>query len=78
MQLWNHHPQCNLKISHCTLLNFETVQQLLMIPLTLRGPSTLTWELRTGDCKITLEDKQKIANLTYYISSESLKDAESE
>ena len=44
----------------------------------LRGPSTLTWELRIGDCKITLKDKQKIGNLTYYISSESLKDAESE
>ena len=44
----------------------------------LRGPSTLTWELRTGDCKITLEDKQKIGNLTYHISSESLRDAESE
>ena len=24
----------------------------------LRGPVTLTWELRTGDCKITLEDKR--------------------
>ena len=44
----------------------------------LRGSSTLTWELLTGDCKITLEDKQKIGNLTYYISSESLRDAESE
>ena len=44
----------------------------------LREPSTLTWELRTGDCKITLEDKQKIGNLTYYILSESLRDAESE
>ena len=44
----------------------------------LRGPSTLTWELRTGDCKTTLEDKQKIGNVTYYISSESLRDAESE
>ena len=44
----------------------------------LRGPSTLTWKLRTGNCKITLEDKQKIGNLTYYISSESLRDAESE
>ena len=44
----------------------------------LRGPSTLTWELRTGDCKTTLEDKNKIGNLTYYISSESLRDTESE
>ena len=44
----------------------------------LRRPSTLTWELLTGDCKITLEDKQKMGNLTYYISSESLRDAESE
>ena len=45
----------------------------------LRGPSTLTWELRKGDyCKTTLEDKQKIGNLRYYISSESLRDAESE
>ena len=44
----------------------------------LRGPSTLTWELRKGDCKTTLEDKQKIINLTYYISSESLRDAERE
>ena len=44
----------------------------------LRGPSTLTWELRTGDCKTTLEDKKKIENLTYYILSESLRDAESE
>ena len=43
----------------------------------LRGPSTLTWELRTGDCKITLEDK-KVGNVTYDISSESLSDAESE
>ena len=48
------------------------------IKITLRGPFTLIWELRTGDCKITLEDKQKIGNLTYYISSESLRDAESE
>ena len=45
---------------------------------TLRGPSTLTSELLTGDCKISLEDKQKIGNLTYYISSERLRDAESE
>ena len=44
----------------------------------LRGPFTLTWELRTGDCKTTLEDKKKIANWTYYILSESLRDAESE
>ena len=44
----------------------------------LRGPSALTWELLTGDCKITLEYKQKIGNLTYYISLESLRDAESE
>ena len=38
----------------------------------LRGPSTLTGELRTGDCKTTLEAKKKIGNLTYYMSSESL------
>ena len=44
----------------------------------LKGPSTLTWELRTGDCKITLEDKKKVGNVTYYISSESLSDAERE
>ena len=44
----------------------------------LREPFTLTWELQTGDCKTTLEDKKKIGNLTYYISSESLRDAESE
>ena len=44
----------------------------------LRGPSTLTWELQTGDSKTTLEDKTKIGNVTYYISSESLRDAESE
>ena len=44
----------------------------------LWGPSILTWELRTGNCNITLEDKQKIGNLTYYISSKSLRDAESE
>ena len=44
----------------------------------LRGPSTLTWELQTGDYKTTLEDKKKIGNLTYYISSESLRDAESD
>ena len=44
----------------------------------LRGPCTLTWKLRTGDCKITLEDKKKVGNVTYYISSESLSDAESE
>ena len=44
----------------------------------LRGPSTLTWELRTGESKTTLEDKTKIGNVTLYISSESLRDAESE
>ena len=44
----------------------------------LEGASTLTWELRTGDCKVTLEEKTKIGNVTYYISSESLRDAESE
>ena len=44
----------------------------------LRGPSTLTWVFRIGDCKITLEDEQKIGNWTYYVSSESLRDAESE
>ena len=40
--------------------------------LTLRGPSTLTWELRTGESKTTLEDKTKLGNVTYYISSESV------
>ena len=43
-----------------------------------RGPSTLTWELWTGESKTTLEDKTKIGNGTYYISSESPGDAESE
>ena len=58
--------------------NANSLKALYRISNELRGPSTLTWELRTGDCKITLEDKQKIGNLTYYISSESLRDAESE
>ena len=40
--------------------------------------STLTWELRTGESKTTLEDKTKIGNVTYYVSLESLRDAESE
>ena len=44
----------------------------------LRGPYVLTWELRTGDGKTTLEDKKIIGNLTLHISSESLRDAESE
>ena len=48
------------------------------LKIRLRGPSTLTWELRTGESKTTLEDKKKIGNVTYYISSESQRDAESE
>ena len=43
----------------------------------VKKTSTLNWELRTGDCKITPEDK-KIRNLTYYISSESIRNDESE
>ena len=50
----------------------------MLLTIVLRGPSTLTWELRTGDSKTTLEDKTKIGNVTYYISSESLRDADSE
>ena len=66
-----------------TLLNFpEFTQHMLVIPWLdnnpLRGPSTLTWELPNGDCKTTLKDKTKIGNVTYYISSESVRDAESE
>ena len=44
----------------------------------LRGPSTLTGELRTGDCKTTLEAKKKIGNLTYYVVRKPIRDAESE
>ena len=35
------------------------VFKLRLEKLMLRGPSTLTWELLTGDFKITLEDKTK-------------------
>ena len=35
--------------------------------LYLREPSTLTWELRTGESKTTLEDKTKAGNVTLYI-----------
>ena len=73
-----------LKLSHnnAPYKNFILLKRAGSITIakkrSLRGPSTLTWELRTGDCKITLEDKKKIGNVTYYISSESLRDAESE
>ena len=56
-------------------MNFLTKTHIRYV---LRGPYTLTWELRTGDCKTTLEDTKIIRNLTYYISSESLREAKSE
>ena len=47
------------------------------LSVALRGPATLTWELRTGDCKVSLEDK-RLENIAYYISSKSIRDAERE
>ena len=44
----------------------------------LKGALYLNLGIAEGCCKTTLEDKQKIGNLTYYISSENLRDAESE
>ena len=51
----------------------QTQEDIYFLRAFLRGPSTLTGELRTGDCKTTLEAKK---NLAYYISSEILRDAE--
>ena len=41
------------------------------------GIYLINWELRTVDCKITPKDKKR-RNLTYYMSSESIRNAESE
>ena len=39
-------------------LKYSGYIRVKCISASLRGPVTLTWELQTGDCKITLDDKR--------------------
>ena len=66
----------NIKPLNFSVLAFNYI--IVLCRIIIKGESTLNWKLRTSDCKITLEDKRRIGYLTYYISSGSIRNAESE